>query len=69
MADDADRAAEAAARIDLMAPVADIRDRLAAPGRDHCQDCGEPIPTARRIAYEAATRCIDCQTETEERPR
>lgn len=69
MADDADRAGEAdRSEIDLAGIVADIRDQLAADGRDHCIDCGAPIPLGRRIAYHAATRCIDCQAE-EERAR
>lgn len=27
----------------------------------HCQDCGEPIPEARRKAVSGCTRCIVCQ--------
>ena len=41
--------------------------RLAAHGggipvSDDCDDCGDPIPTARREAKPTATRCIECQT-------
>lgn len=27
-----------------------------------CEDCGEPIPEARRKAQRGCRRCIDCQT-------
>lgn len=27
----------------------------------HCEDCDEPIPTARRKMVQGCTRCIDCQ--------
>lgn len=27
-----------------------------------CEDCGEPIPEARRKAMPGCRRCIDCQT-------
>lgn len=35
-----------------------------APGiRSHyCEDCGDEIPEARRIANPEATRCIGCQS-------
>lgn len=26
-----------------------------------CQDCGDPIPEARRAAVPGCTRCVDCQ--------
>ena len=26
-----------------------------------CEDCGEPIPEARRAAIHGVTRCVDCQ--------
>lgn len=28
-----------------------------------CEDCGEPIPEARRAAIPGCTRCVACQTE------
>lgn len=38
------------------------RSRLpAGPGRSHCQDCGEPIPLARRQAMPGARLCLACQ--------
>lgn len=30
-----------------------------------CEDCGEAIPQARRVAVLGCTTCIDCQTERE----
>lgn len=32
-----------------------------------CQDCGEPIPEARRLAIIGVKTCVDCQTIKEER--
>ncbi|MDD2467159.1 MAG: TraR/DksA C4-type zinc finger protein [Desulfobulbus sp.] len=35
-----------------------------------CEDCGEPIPEARRKAAQGCTRCVDCQqTHEQRRPR
>ncbi|MBK1699476.1 TraR/DksA C4-type zinc finger protein [Thiococcus pfennigii] len=30
-------------------------------GRDHCIDCGRPIPAARRVSVPGACRCVACQ--------
>jgi len=30
-------------------------------GRANCEDCGEPIPEARRRAVPAVRRCVACQ--------
>lgn len=30
-----------------------------------CEDCGEPIPEARRRAMPGCRRCIECQTTIE----
>lgn len=38
-------------------------------GQADCEDCGEPIPPARRAANPAAIRCIDCQEIYERRHR
>ncbi|WP_447776341.1 TraR/DksA family transcriptional regulator [Variovorax boronicumulans] len=35
------------------------------PGRADCEDCGENIPPARRVAAPSAIRCIACQTTFE----
>lgn len=34
-------------------------------GLSHCEDCGEPIPEARRNAVRGCTRCVQCQTDAE----
>ena len=28
---------------------------------EHCEDCGEPIPQARRAAVPGVRRCVACQ--------
>ncbi|MCP8463081.1 TraR/DksA C4-type zinc finger protein [Pseudomonas sp. ZM23] len=28
---------------------------------EFCEDCGDDIPSARRLAAPGCTRCIDCQ--------
>jgi phage/conjugal plasmid C-4 type zinc finger TraR family protein len=35
---------------------------LTGTGQADCDDCGEAIPAARRLAAPAAIRCIQCQT-------
>ncbi len=40
------------------------RSRLAhGPSLSECEDCGEPIPAARRAALPGVRRCIACQSE------
>lgn len=34
-----------------------------------CQDCGEPIPEARRAAYPGVQLCVSCKTFEEEKAR
>lgn len=31
----------------------------------HCEDCGDPIPEARRLAVPGCTLCVLCQTYLE----
>ena len=31
----------------------------------HCQECGEPIPEARRRAVPGVRRCVTCQSEAD----
>ncbi|HST44279.1 MAG TPA: DksA/TraR family C4-type zinc finger protein [Luteimonas sp.] len=43
------------------------RSRLqAGPGLSHCEDCGVPIPQARRDAVPGVRLCIDCQQARDE---
>ena len=42
------------------------RSRLGAgPGRADCEECGEPIPEARRKAVPGVRLCIDCQAASD----
>ncbi|GLR13297.1 repressor PtrB [Chitinimonas prasina] len=64
--DQIDQANEIAqARLDSL--LAAQRATVRQVGTAECQDCGEDIPTARRAAYPAATRCIACQCRQETR--
>lgn len=38
--------------------------RSTGPSREHCDECGEEIPDARR-ALGGMTRCVPCQTTFE----
>lgn len=43
------------------------RSRLAAgPSLEECEECGEPIPEARRRAVPGVRRCIECQAAADE---
>ena len=33
--------------------------------RRECEECGEPIPEARRLAVPGVRLCIDCQQQSE----
>ncbi len=47
-----------------------LNRRQAAPARPSatdCDDCGEPIPEARRLAVLSVVTCIDCQCQRERR--
>ncbi|HWT41458.1 MAG TPA: DksA/TraR family C4-type zinc finger protein [Sphingopyxis sp.] len=43
---------------------------LSGAGADHCDDCGERIPDARRKALPASRTCVGCQSirDAERRP-
>ncbi|MBK1621167.1 hypothetical protein CKO42_22660 [Lamprobacter modestohalophilus] len=46
--------------------IAAIRQQITAePGREHCLDCGAPIPLARLRQVPSATRCTLCQEDHE----
>lgn len=42
--------------------------RSKGPSLEDCQDCGDPIPEARR-AWGGMTRCVHCQTTFERKQR
>jgi phage/conjugal plasmid C-4 type zinc finger TraR family protein len=33
-----------------------------------CEECGEPIPRARRLALPGARTCVGCQSQRDRRP-
>lgn len=39
------------------------------PGREDCEECGEPIPRARREAIPGVQLCVTCQTERDNEER
>jgi phage/conjugal plasmid C-4 type zinc finger TraR family protein len=46
------------------------RSRLpAGEGLTHCEECGEPIPEARRKALPGVRLCVECQSELEKAQR
>lgn len=48
--------------------VAAIRARLpGGEGASHCDECGEPIPEARRWALPGARTCVACQSTRDRR--
>jgi len=50
--------------------VAAARARLqGGEGATHCDDCGEEIPVARRIALPRAHTCVVCQTARDAKHR
>ena len=56
-----------------MNAVADVRRKLEKqanePSLEFCDECGDEIPEARRIAVKGCKLCIDCQTLTERKQR
>jgi phage/conjugal plasmid C-4 type zinc finger TraR family protein len=46
--------------------VRDARSKIArGPSRTHCEECGEPIPEARRTALPGVRRCVACQAQAD----
>jgi phage/conjugal plasmid C-4 type zinc finger TraR family protein len=49
--------------------VASARARMpSGPSLANCEECGEPIPEARRSALPGARTCIACQSARDKRP-
>jgi phage/conjugal plasmid C-4 type zinc finger TraR family protein len=49
--------------------VATARARMpAGEGLTQCEECGEPIPEARRRALPGARTCVSCQSRRDTRP-
>ena len=47
--------------------VARVRRKLEGAGEslEECEECGEPIPLARRLAMPGVRLCIECQQEAD----
>lgn len=69
MTDFADEAAaiEQTARDNALARHRASRPAVASEDALDCGDCGEEIPAARRTALPGCARCIDCQTDYEQK--
>jgi len=66
MSDDVDRANDTAGfYLDLA--MANRPAPSLAPSRQFCENCGVPIPAARREAVSGVTMCVDCQADDERR--
>ncbi len=53
----------------IMDAVMSARARMpAGEGETHCLECGDEIPTARRLALPGARTCIACQSARDSRP-
>ena len=37
------------------------------PSLEECEECGEPIPEARRLLIPGVTMCVDCKERQEKR--
>lgn len=64
MADEVDRVT---AQQELLLARAIEAQRPTGSGRLECEDCDQPIPAARRMAYPAARRCVAYQSRMEAR--
>lgn len=45
------------------AAIARATAEVSAQGEVHCIRCGDEISAARRAAYPAARRCVECQSD------
>ena len=46
--------------------IARVRRRLAGgESLEECEECGEPIPSARRLAMPGVRLCVECQIEAD----
>lgn len=60
MADEIDQAQQIE-QAQLDNTIARFARGLRRQGSEHCVNCGDPIPAARRKANPNANRCLDCQ--------
>ncbi len=57
--------AELKVEMGVAARVAQVQGALAGQGSEECEDCGEAIEPARRMAAPFAVRCVHCQAAAE----
>ncbi|MBI9109906.1 TraR/DksA C4-type zinc finger protein [Maridesulfovibrio ferrireducens] len=60
---------DAAQGVEKLFIEAALANRLSCPNRPsnkYCEECGEEIPEARRVAIPGVRYCIKCQTEMEQ---
>ena len=65
--DDVDLAQANQERFERKALAAQLASMPSGEAAEECEDCGEPIPEARRKAAPGCTRCIGCQQHFERR--
>lgn len=68
MSDTIDRANELA-ELHLMVALQNRPVAAVLPISLECEDCGEPIPEARRLAVPGCSRCTSCQQDADRRAR
>ena len=53
-----------------MNAIAEVRKKIGkGPSLTHCEECGEEIPEARRIAVSGCKTCITCQENLDKRKK
>ena len=57
-----DRAPDLGSQV-LAARTEQMRLASDTPSLTHCEECGEPIPEARRVAVSGCRLCVKCQEE------
>lgn len=65
MADNADRATDCQA-VFLREALAKRPQPAQGQSLSHCEECGQPIPTARRVAVPGCRLCVSCQQEADD---
>lgn len=68
MSDDADRANDLAA-FEISLALANRPKTSGKASLEFCDNCGNPIPQARREAVPGVELCVDCQRDEEFRER
>jgi len=65
-----DGAVEAQIQDSINDEIARVRRKLAGgESLEECEECGEPIPLARRMAMPGVRLCVECQQEADKDDR